>query len=1011
MAIAFGFVAFPGVLPAVDTVPQTVEFNRDIRPILSDNCFACHGPDKAQRKADLHFDTEAGAKADLGGHRAIAAGAPDQSEILLRITSRDDDERMPPPETGRRLSPRDVQLIRQWIVEGARWQSHWSFIPPRQPALPVVKDPLWPRGALDTFVLARLDREGLGPSRTAEKATLIRRVTLDLTGLPPTLDEVDAFLADASPDAYERVVDRLLASPRYGERMAIGWLEAARYADTNGYQTDGERLMWRWRDWVIDALNANMPFDQFTIEQLAGDMLLGATLQQRIATGFNRNHRGNAEGGIIPQEYAVEYVADRVETTSTVWLGMTIGCARCHNHKFDPITQRDFYQLFAYFNNVPEKGKAIKFGNSPPLISAPTTRQQRQLDELERRLAAANDRLAKFSPARATAQAEWERAVDRQTASDWTISDGLVAHYDLRGRELPVKENVADFGFFDRFSFAVRVHANGPGNGTILSRMVDDDSRGEGYQVRLVDGKIQVNLVKRWLDDAIRVETQNRVPADRSAHVVVTYDGSRVAAGVQVYLDGRAEPLIVHLDDLNQSFQTKQPLRIGIGGGPASRFDGSIAEVRIFQRALSSDDAQLLATSDSIGEILAVPAPKRTAAQARKLAACFLDRYAPPEIREAHAEAARLRGERTTLVESFPTTMVMEEMPRPRKTHVLIRGQYDRPGAAVEPGVPSALGSLPANVASNRLALARWLVDPTHPLTARVAVNRYWQLLFGAGLVKTVDDFGAQGEWPSHPELLDWLAIEFIRSAGDVKSMHRRIVTSAANRQASHVSPAMLARDPENRLLARGPRLRLSAEMIRDQALAASGLLVERLGGPSVKPYQPAGLWKELAEVDDYPQDHGEKLYRRSLYTFWKRTVAPPTMTTFDAPLRETCWVRVARTNTPLQALVLLNEPTFVEAARVLAERIMKEDTTVNGRLTLGFRLFVARPPRPRELEILRGHFEGQLQRFRENERAAKAFLSVGESKPSERLSPVEMAAYAATVGLIMNLDDTVTKE
>jgi hypothetical protein len=1000
-----------GSLWADEAPHQTVEFNRDILPILSDNCYACHGPDKAQRKADLHFDTEQAAKADLGGRRAIVEGHPDQSELVRRITSPDDDDRMPPVQTGRKLSPDQVQLIRRWIGEGARWQKHWSFIAPQRPSLPAVQDTRWPRGAVDTFVLARLERERLPASAAAERTTLIRRATFDLTGLPPTPDEVDAYLSDASPDAYERRVDRLLASPRYGERMAIRWLEAARYADTNGYQTDGERSMWRWRDWVIDALNANMPFDQFTIEQIAGDLLPGATLPQRIATGFNRNHRGNAEGGIIPEEYAVEYVADRVDTTATVWLGVTIGCARCHDHKFDAITQQDYYQLFAYFNNVPENGKAVKFGNSPPLVASPTPQQQRQLDELDRRLSAAQQRWAKLEPALDLAQTEWEATVRSQAVLDWTVSDGLLAHFDLRGRTLPVTEDVADFGFYDRFSFVASVYPKDLRGGTIVSRMVDE-SRGEGYQVRLVDGKIQVNLVKRWLDDAIRVETQDSLRPERWSSVIVTYDGSRVASGVNVYFDGRPQPLVVHLDELNQTFQTKQPLRIGAGGGSSSRFDGSIREVRIFARALSPDDAELISASDSIGTILVIPASMRSGPQARKLRACFLDRHAPPEIQQSHAAVAALRRERSRLVESFPTTMVMEEMPRPRTTHVLVRGQYDRPGMVVKPDVPKILGSLPSNAPANRLGLARWLVDPSNPLAARVAANRQWQLFFGTGLVKTVDDFGAQGEWPSHPQLLDWLAMEFVHLGWDVKSMHRMIVTSAAYRQSSQLTGTLLARDPDNRLLSRGPRLRLPAEMIRDQVLAASGLLIERLGGPSVKPYQPDGLWKELAEVDEYKQDHGEKLYRRSLYTFWKRTVAPPTMTTFDAPLREMCWVRVTRTNTPLQALVLLNEPTFVEAARVLAERIMNDaGATVDDRLTLGFRLLLARSPSTRELDILRSHFERQRDRFGKDEGAAKAFLAVGESKASDCLSPVELAAYATTVGLMLNLDETVTKE
>ncbi len=1020
----------PAAVRAAEPTPS-VEFNRDIRPLLSDNCFFCHGPDQGKRKANLRLDDEESAR------RVLAAGDPAGSELYRRITAEDEAKRMPPAKSGRRLTPQQTDLVRRWIEQGAKWQKHWAFLPPRRPPTPAVKDTRWPRNGIDNFVLARLEQEGLKPSPEADRLTLLRRVTLDLTGLPPTPEEADAFLADQSPDAYERVVDRLLASPRYGERMAIRWLEAARYADTNGYQSDGERFMWRWRDWVIDAFNSNMPFDRFTVEQLAGDLLPNATLEQKIATGFNRNHRGNGEGGVIAEEYAVEYVADRVETTATVWLGLTVGCARCHDHKFDPVKQKEFYQLFAFFNNVPENGKAIKYGNSPPYAKAPTPRQQEELHQLEDRLKAAEQRFAGLATELDAAQRRWEGSLDGN--ADWATDDGLVAHLELDdggkfvdgdaafaegrrgraavfdGRRYLDGGDVADFGFYDKFSLAAWVKSRPQDGGTVLSRTADEP-KGEGYAVALRDGKVQVNLVKRWLDDALRVETEERLD-EGWHHVLVTYDGSRVAAGVKVYVDGRPAKLTVLLDELNQSFETKEPFRVGAGGGPAARFRGLIDEVRVYDRILTPDEAEALATPDSLTAIAAVPAERRSSGQAKKLRACFLERHAPDAVRQAWRDVISLRRERDRLLESFPTTMVMEEMPTPRDTFVLQRGAYDRRGEKVGPGTPAVLSPWPDALKKDRLGLARWLVVPDNPLTARVAVNRMWQTFFGVGLVKTVDDFGSQGEPPSHPELLDWLATEFMASGGrespgwDVKRLQRLIVTSATYRQSSRLTKELLQRDPDNRLLARGPRLRLPAEMVRDQALAASGLLVERLGGPSVRPYQPAGLIRELTGGDDYKQDHGPDLYRRGLYTFWKRTVAPPMMTTFDAALRETCVVRQTRTNTPLQALTLLNDVTFVEAARVLAQRVMREAATPEERLTRAFRLLTGRPPRPAELKVLADGLRRHREDFAKDLDAARKLVGVGESPPDPALDVTELAAYTAVASLILNLDETITRE
>ncbi len=1037
---------------AADPLPKTIEFNRDIRPILSENCFQCHGPDKAQRKAGLRLDSEAGAFAEKDGVRALVAGDLAKSELFRRITSDDADERMPPADSKLELKRTEIDLIRLWITQGAKWQKHWAFIAPRQPARPPVKHGDWIRNGIDAFVLARLESEGLQPSAEADRTTLIRRVTLDLTGLPPTPGEVDAFLADKSDNAYGKLVDRLLKSSRYGERMANRWLDAARYADTSGYQNDGPRYMWRWRDWVIEAFNKNMPFDQFTIEQIAGDMLPNPTLDQRIATGFNRNHRGNAEGGIIPEEYAVEYVVDRVDTTSTVFLGLTLGCARCHDHKFDPITQKDFYRIFAYFNNLPESGRAIKEGNSPPYIKAPTRDDTQQLKQLERKLASAESRFRKLQPEITAAQTEWEKSFLKTAASEpvqWSVHRSLIAHFDLDdntknsatdesktlasakivdgdvtygsgrfgktvefdGRRFVDAGDIADFGYFDKFSFGAWVYPEGNQGGTLLSRMTDV-YRADGYYAVVEDGHIQVNLVKRWLDDSTRVETKRKLAADRWSHVMVTYDGSRVAGGIKVYVDGDEWELKVNLDGINQTFASKEPLRIGAGNGPEGRFHGRIDEVRVYNDHLSADEVQLIATPDSINEIVTIAAKTRTDRQSRKLREYYLANHAPKPIQQAHEQVVDLRSRREQFIENLPTVMVMLEMEQRRDTFMLIRGEYDKHGEKVSPGVPASLAPLPKNAPNNRLGFAKWLVDQQNPLTARVTVNRYWQMFFGIGIVKTTEDFGTQGEPPSHQDLLDWLATEFIRSGWDIKALQKTIVMSAAYRQSSKLTRALHELDPENRLLARGPRFRLPAATIRDQALAVSGLLHERIGGPSVRPYQPAGLWKEIATDVNYNQSQGPDLYRRSVYTYWKRTVAPPTMMTFDASARETCVVRPSRTNTPLQALAMMNDVTFVEAARVLAERVMTTGgKTADERIAALFRLATARRPNDIEAGILRRGLEQHLKRYRDDKPAALKLVSSGDSKRNGKLDVSELAAYTVIASLIMNLDETITKQ
>jgi hypothetical protein len=991
-----------------------VEFNRDIRPILSDKCYPCHGPDAANRKTALRFDLEDGTRVELRNHRpAIVPGDPGRSEMYRRIASDRQADRMPPAYLGQdRLSPKEIGFIRQWIEEGAKWEKHWSFLPLRRPAPPQVAGGARPRHPIDSFVLARLGREGLRPSAEADRATLIRRVTLDLTGLPPTPEEVNAFVRNPASDAYEKVVDRLLASPRYGERMAIRWLEAARYSDTNGYQTDGERSMWRWRDWVIDAFNRNMPFDRFTVEQIAGDLLPDATLDQVIATGFNRNHRTSGEGGIVPEEFRVEYVAERTDTTSMVWLGLTMGCARCHDHKYDPISQRDFYRLFAYFNNVPEKGLVYNFGNEEPYVKAPTPEQQARLAELDAKTAAAEQAYAALEAGLAKAQAAWEKRLVKSKPVNWSLTDGLVLQdptpHRFDGTGFVDAGNQANFNYLDPFTLAAWITPASP-DGAILSR-TEDYFEGEGYGLYLVKGKLRLHIIKRWTDIGLRVETEKPVELNRRQHVIATYDGYRKSEGVRLYIDGRPRKLKVLFDDLNYPLGAKDPIRIGGGGG--LRFRGTIADVRVYKIALTPEQATVIPVAETVNQIAAVPPVSRTAAQTSKLAFCFLDRFAPRRIRQARAAVLAARTERRKYFEGIQTVMVMQESPQRRDTFLLKRGAYDNPGEKVSPGVPGFLPPPHPEWPANRMGLARWLVDPGNPLTARVTVNRFWQMYFGVGLVKTVEDFGAQGEWPIHQDLLDWLASEFVASGWNVKALQKTIVMSATYRQSSRATPELLQKDPENRLLARGPRFRLPPEMIRDQALALSGLLVEQLGGPSVKPYQPPGLWQELAGGKGYVADHGAGLYRRSLYTYWRRTVAPPSMMIFDSPNRETCAVRETRTNTPLQALDLMNDVTYVEAARRLAERILTEGgRAAEDRVGWAWRLALARPPKPAETQVLLGVLRQLEHSYKTNEGAAREILSEGESPRNRKLDACELASYTGVASLILNLDETVTKE
>jgi hypothetical protein len=1021
--------------------PGTVQFGRDVLPILSNKCFTCHGPDAKTRKADLRLDTRDGVLS------VVTPSDSGKSELIRRIGATDAD-RMP-PGSRRRLSAAEQELLRRWVEQGAAWGKHWAFEKPVQPSPPAVRNAAWVRSPIDRFVLARLEKEGLSPAPESDRATLIRRVTLDLTGLPPTLAEIDAFCTDRSADAYERVVDRLLASPRYGERQAMDWLDGARYADTNGYQNDFARTMWPWRDWVIDAFNRNQPFDQFTIEQIAGDLLPRATSAQRIATGFNRNNRTVTEGGSIDEEWRVENAVDRVETTATVFLGLTLGCGRCHDHKFDPITQKEFYRFFAFFNQVNEKGVYTEQrGNVAPLVQVPSSEDRRRQRQFDLAVAATEQDVRAEQAGLARRQQRWEK--EQQSAPSAALPRGLALEVplcgDLRSRgadgkaheviyrgkgkpawtdgplghalRLPGQDEAfldagraARLERTDHFSYGAWIKR--VGNGAVLSKM-DDAAGYRGFDLIVVNDHLEVHLAHHWPDNFLKVATRDPLPNNVWTHVFMTYDGSGKAAGVKLFVNGQPVALDVQSDKLGGTIATEQPLRLG-KRSTSFPFQGELADVRLFRRTLTPDEVQALAALP-LRRIAQTSPERRSPLQQELLTRQFRARYAP-RLQEAQANLDRLRKEMAEYEQRVPTVMVMEDVKTPRPTYVLKRGRYDVPDRSqrVEPDVPGFADPLPSGAPRNRLGLAYWLVWPDNPLTARVIVNRYWQHYFGTGLVKTAENFGVQGEPPSHPQLLDWLATEFVRTGWDVKGLQRLIVTSATYRQSSRADAAALHRDPENRLLARGPRFRLPAEVVRDNALAVSGLLVERLGGPSVKPYQPAGLWEELAGgagEGPYVQDRGPGLYRRSLYVYRKRTVPHPALTTFDAPTREVCQVKRARTDTPLQALELLNDVTYVEAARHLAEQALSEGGPMpEDRLSYMFRRATGRAPSTAELGILARGLARQGQRFRADREAARHFIRHGDSPLPPEIDPVELAGYTAVASIILNLDETITKE
>ena len=1019
---------------------QRVSFNRDVRPILSDRCFACHGPDDAKRESGLRLDRAADATAELsGGTRAIVPGKPDESELLARISSTDPDVVMPPPHLGKPVTPAEAAILRRWIEEGAEYQGHWAFTRVERPEVPAVRDAAWCRGPIDRFVLARLERAELSPNPEADRETLARRLALDLTGLPPLPADIDAFVADPAADAYEQYVEKLLASEHFGERMALEWLDAARYADSNGFQADTSRSNWPWRDWVIRAFNANMRFDEFTVKQLAGDMLPSATRDDIVATGFNRNHRLNGEGGLIAEEWLVETIIDRVETTGQTWLGLTVGCCRCHDHKYDPITQREFFSLYAFFNSVAEKGILAENrggGNSDPVLRLPDTRQEDELSRLRRVVddatAAVRAEEAQVEPL-AAAWAESVRSLLGDSASAWEPLEPL----EIRSAGGATFRRLDDGSWIaegaDPPSDTYEIEAalpEGTFGGLRIEVIPDPSFAGEGGFARGGNGNVVVTTVEAEIekpDGSVEKVDLSRAAADYSQE---GYDGAGVLPE-KSKKKRKNKPKGWALNGHSKEPALRVPRRLAVMASRRLDVDENSRVVfRIrqesfdqhsigrFRIAYSQADPSLLAVDGFglAGKVLAAveaPAEKRTKEQAAVLVKIYRTNVDGP-IRRAEAARDAAAKSLSEFDESLPSAMVMREG-TVRDSFVLIRGEYDKPGERVTAAVPAFLPPLPAGVKPDRLALANWIVSRDHPLTSRVWVNRQWERFFGTGLVKTSENLGSQAEYPSHPELLDWLAAEFMETGWDMKGVIRAVVTSTAYRQSATVAPEALVTDPENRFLARGPRIRLTGEIVRDQALAAAGLLVPTVGGPSVRPWMPDGIWDETSVYGDlrgYKPDTDTGRYRRSLYTIWKRTAAPPTMLLFDAPNREICTVKRSRTNTPLQALALLNETTFIEAAHGLAGRMLDEGgASTADRITHGFRLALGRRPDPVELATLVAGFESDLARFAAATDDAATYAAVGLVRKPDGTTDAEFAAASLAANVILNLDEFVMRE
>ncbi len=1046
-----------------------VDFQREVRPILSDNCFQCHGPDAKARMADLRLDTREGAFAQRESGSAIVPGDSDDSLLFQRIMHENEVLRMPPVYSKKELSDDQIDVLKRWIEQGASWDQHWSFEPLRWPELPGVNRKEWSSNGIDRFILARLEAQGLEPAPEADRRTLARRVALDLTGLPPAPELVEAFVNDTSPNAYDALVDQLLESPHWGEHRGRYWLDAARYGDTHGIHVDNYREMWPYRDWVINAFNQNMPFDQFTIEQIAGDLLPNATLEQRVATGFHRCNVTTNEAGLIIDEYAAVYAKDRADTTGTVWLGLTVGCATCHDHKFDPISQKDFYSMTAFFRNTTQYVMDGNVSDPPPIAVVPRQQDRARWDELKQEAAEISTRMREVS---SSADEEFEawlaggeyRSLEAplETASEiFALSLDQKARGTVHGEEFAVDlshgvtlgegpqgrralrfggetwAELPNVGLDADQAFSISVWIQNPDEEGrfVVAGQTDPEDKNRGWaltigaEVARVPGLHLFGDQEKELGDEgkpLQIFTgwMQQLEVGAWNHVAVTYDGSSERAGLNIYVDGELLPTTgsEYFKKLHGSILNDQPLLLGklhrkVENEEFERYfaGGGIADFRIFNRVIMVEEARIVSRWPVL-ERAQEKDPGQLTPHERETLRLYYISLKNDDYRGLVEQKRQIALKQREIRRGGGITHVMQEITdRDPEAHVLYRGMYDRPQDLVKANTPAALAPMPASFPRNRLGLAKWLVDDSNPLSARVVVNRFWQEVFGTGIVKTSDDFGSQGEPPSHPELLDWLAVEFRESGWDVKQFFRLLVTSSTYRQSGATTKDKLEQDPENRLLSRGPRFRLDGELLRDYALAASGLLVPTIGGPSVKPYQPPGVWESVAMEDSntfsYKQDHGDKLYRRSMYTFWKRSAPPASMEVFNAPTRENCTVRRERTNTPLQALATMNDPQFVEAARYLAQTAMRESgDDLNQRLDYLTLRVLARELEDNEREVAKRAYNDFVNYYASHTDDAKNLLATGESKPEETLPVAESAALTMLANQLMNLDEVLNK-
>ncbi|WP_245189396.1 DUF1553 domain-containing protein [Lunatimonas salinarum] len=1060
MLVSCGVEKPAEIVEAELSLPEQIDYNLHVKPILSDRCFSCHGPDPNTREAGLRLDIAEGVYGPLADNKhkvAVFPGDLHRSDVYDRLVSEDPERVMPPPQSNLSLSPREKAIIIRWIEQGAVYKPHWAYIRPEKSPLPKVSDPSWPVNEIDYFVMGKLDQNNLKPSSPVAKEKLIRRVSLDLTGLPPDLEQIDEFLNDPSPNAYEKVVDKLLSTVAYAERMALDWLDVARFADSNGLHADGYRMMWPWRDWVIEAFDENMPYDRFIEWQVAGDMLPNPSKKQILATAFNRNNQTNSEAGIVDEEYRLEYVFDRSETIGKAFLGLTLDCARCHDHKFDPISQKDYFSMAAFFNNMDELGMTSNDGNSGPFLLYLDDEEERELEALKARIRALETE--KANEQQKFLQEQGETALPVSWLPEKTLKMGLISHFRLdeyaegksqaeagkfsarvlgspdvipspTGKGLRFKDEkdlmeFPDLGLVEMtdvfsFSFWAKPESNEPYR-SLVGNSGEKNNFYRGYEIFLDStNRIQVRIINALPDNAIHLITKDPIKMGEWSHISLTYDGSANASGTHLYINGKPATSVTLVDNLYKSIlpvkdssgkPVNRPLRLAksyrLYDGDNGVYTGGLDDLYLFNRVLTGlEIAELYYAGNS--------------SEAKKFDATEIGRHLEYHLnrkRQQKEEALNeLRKEKLAMLQEKKEVMVMKERANIRKTYILDRGDYNFPTDEVQADVPAFLPSLDGQWPKNRLGLAKWLTHPDHPLVSRVTVNRYWNQFFGRGLVQSVGDFGSQGELPTHPLLLDWLAVDFVESGWDVKALVKKIVTSATYKQESLATPELAELDPDNALLARGPRHRLLGEFIRDSYLHASGLLVEEIGGPSVKPYQPEGLWEEKGEFSNflrtYITDQGKDLYRRSMYTFIRRTSPAPAMTNFDVPGREDCIVQRSETNTPLQPLVLMNDPQIIEASRALAEKMQKEGgRKLEDQLTYGFRRVTGRMPAEREMQLFKEMFSEELHRFRQNKRDRDALLQVGASKVDVGMPLETTAALTTVANLMFNHFDFYTKQ